>query len=392
MALYHAMFALCASKSSEHTRRWRRMDLAPPVESAEDRSRSSECRRPAGAHGTGRHREPDPQLAVRRADPPLPVRRRRHHQRGRRERRRASSYFVPIAPPKKKGKQLAVRHRVDRRTASRRTRVVNRIRERVDALAATAATGRHADHAPAARVLDRSRAREEALLLPDRGAGDARSTSPKSRQKYGDAWIENELREANDDVEPGLSAHRAARWRPAAARRSSWRCSSPGRRSTSSPTRRTPASPTRSSSSRPGITIRDRLRVLLPNDPDNYYRAARHRPARPARASSARRKIVITNFHAFKLRETRRRRQADEGDPRAAASRAPFTETPDQMVRRVCRELGSKKNIVVINDEAHHCYRAQARRRGREARRATSARRPRSATRRPASGSPAWRR
>ena len=27
------------------------------------------------------------------------------------------------------------------------------------------------------------------------------------------------------------------------------------------------------------------------------------------------------------------------------------------MVHRVCRELGSKKNIVVINDEAHHCYR-----------------------------------
>ena len=27
------------------------------------------------------------------------------------------------------------------------------------------------------------------------------------------------------------------------------------------------------------------------------------------------------------------------------------------MVRRVCRELGAKKNIIVINDEAHHCYR-----------------------------------
>ena len=27
------------------------------------------------------------------------------------------------------------------------------------------------------------------------------------------------------------------------------------------------------------------------------------------------------------------------------------------MVRRVCRELGNKKNIIVINDEAHHCYR-----------------------------------
>ena len=27
------------------------------------------------------------------------------------------------------------------------------------------------------------------------------------------------------------------------------------------------------------------------------------------------------------------------------------------MVRRVCRELGKKKQIVVLNDEAHHCYR-----------------------------------
>ena len=32
------------------------------------------------------------------------------------------------------------------------------------------------------------------------------------------------------------------------------------------------------------------------------------------------------------------------------------------MVRRVCRELGNKRNIVVLNDEAHHCYRSQARR------------------------------
>ena len=27
------------------------------------------------------------------------------------------------------------------------------------------------------------------------------------------------------------------------------------------------------------------------------------------------------------------------------------------MVRRVCRDLGTKKNVIVINDEAHHCYR-----------------------------------
>jgi type III restriction enzyme len=27
------------------------------------------------------------------------------------------------------------------------------------------------------------------------------------------------------------------------------------------------------------------------------------------------------------------------------------------MVRRVCRELSTKKNIIILNDEAHHCYR-----------------------------------
>ena len=49
-------------------------------------------------------------------------------------------------------------------------------------------------------------------------------------KKYGDAWIENALREANDDVEPRPAAHRPSRWRPAPARPWSWPCSSPGTR------------------------------------------------------------------------------------------------------------------------------------------------------------------
>ncbi|MEK7310729.1 MAG: restriction endonuclease subunit R, partial [Chloroflexota bacterium] len=67
-------------------------------------------------------------------------------------------------------------------------------------------------------------------------------------------------------------------------------------------------------------------------------------------------KIIITNFHAFGLRE----RIAAGKLTKSLLTRgeaSPFTETPDQMVRRACRELGNKKNIVVINDEAHHCYR-----------------------------------
>ena len=40
---------------------------------------------------------------------------------------------------------------------------------------------------------------------------------------------------------------------------------------------------------------------------------------------------------------------------------APATRKPEgQMVRRVAEELAGLKNIVVINDEAHHCYREKA--------------------------------
>ena len=108
----------------------------------------------------------------------------------------------------------------------------------------------------------------------------------------------------------------------------------------------------------PGITIRDRLRVLLPSDPENYYRARDIVPAY-MEESLSRANIVITNFHAFKFRE-----QTDAGKLTKAiltqGQPSAFTETPDQMVRRVCRAFGSKRNIVVINDEAHHCYREKA--------------------------------
>ena len=104
----------------------------------------------------------------------------------------------------------------------------------------------------------------------------------------------------------------------------------------------------------PGITIRDRLRVLLPNDPENYYDQRDILPI-DTRGDLGQAKIVITNYHAFLPRTTMPTSKITnavlQNDPGA------FTETPGEMVRRVSRELGNKKNIVVINDEAHHCYR-----------------------------------
>ncbi len=105
----------------------------------------------------------------------------------------------------------------------------------------------------------------------------------------------------------------------------------------------------------PGITIRDRLRVLYPNDTGNFYQALDIvTPEQLDRLQSA--TILVTNFHAFLRRDkiqaaslTKKVLSGFEDDER-------FRETPAEMVRRVCRVFGNAKNIVVLNDEAHHCY------------------------------------
>ena len=107
----------------------------------------------------------------------------------------------------------------------------------------------------------------------------------------------------------------------------------------------------------PGITIKDRLRVLQPNDPESYYR---HRELVPPEmlADIDKAKIVITNYHAFKLREridiAKGTRSALEG---WREEKLETLETEGQMLQRVMPELMGLKNLVVLNDEAHHCYR-----------------------------------
>ena len=106
----------------------------------------------------------------------------------------------------------------------------------------------------------------------------------------------------------------------------------------------------------PGITIRDRLRVIIPNDSENYYRKLDLVPP-DLLTELNKAKIVITNYHAFQLREHTQAGSLTKNILVQDKHSSPFTETPEQMVRRVCRELGTKKNIIILNDEAHHCYR-----------------------------------
>ncbi len=106
----------------------------------------------------------------------------------------------------------------------------------------------------------------------------------------------------------------------------------------------------------PGITIKDRLRVLLPSDPDSYYKSRELVPSDMLEDMN-KAKIVITNYHAFQLKELIDTNKVGRCLLQGRGEPIQTKETEGQMVRRVAEELMGLKNIVVINDEAHHCYR-----------------------------------
>ena len=268
------------------------------------------------------------------------------------ESRRVSQYFVPIARPRKKGsKQLQfdtewTQDRIEE------NELVNRIRSRVKLwreggyVGVTPTTARLL-----AYWLDRTR--EKKLFFCQIEALETAIYISEVARKY-DAWIENRLREANDTSNPGLP--RTALKMATGSGKTvvmamliAWQMLNKL------------ANPQDARFSdtflvvTPGITIRDRLRVLLPNDPQNYYRQ-RDIISAESLEQLGQAKILITNYHAFLPREKVAAGKLTKAILANGESNG-FTETPDQMVRRVCRELGNKKNIVVINDEAHHCYR-----------------------------------
>ncbi len=272
------------------------------------------------------------------------------------EARRPSSYFVPIPAPKKKGKQLAfdtewTKDRVEE------NEFINQVRERV----ARWRQGGYVGITKTTRqLLDywQRGDREKKLFFCQVEALETAIFLTEVASKYGDAWIDNKLRDENKRANSILN--RIAFKMATAAGKTvvmamliSWQALNK---------LRDPQDARFSDAFlivTPGITIRDRLRVLLPNDPNNYYR---ERDVLPAEwlEELGRAKIVITNFHAFLLHERGEAGKVTKSILKGNQEESAFTETPAQMVRRACRDLGSKKNIVVINDEAHHCYRRKA--------------------------------
>ena len=106
----------------------------------------------------------------------------------------------------------------------------------------------------------------------------------------------------------------------------------------------------------PGLTIKDRLRVLQPNDPDSNYASREFVPTALLEEVN-RAKIVITNYHALKVGE---RLELSKGGRSLLQGRGPALDTLEnegQMIQRVIPDLMGLKNILVLNDQAHHCFR-----------------------------------
>lgn len=106
----------------------------------------------------------------------------------------------------------------------------------------------------------------------------------------------------------------------------------------------------------PGITIRDRLNVLLPNDSKNYYKErAVVSPQDLDLLQQA--NIFITNFHQLEQRQNSRFQIGGVMKAAGLLKNEAMKESPGAMVNRAFKSILNKPRVLVINDEAHHCYR-----------------------------------
>jgi type III restriction enzyme len=100
----------------------------------------------------------------------------------------------------------------------------------------------------------------------------------------------------------------------------------------------------------PNLTVKERLAVLRPERPDNYYAAFDIVPVR-MRPLMQNGKVLVENWHRFAPESE----HAEGGKSYAVVNKG--AETPEAFAKRVLGDLYERMPIMVLNDEAHHCYR-----------------------------------
>lgn len=102
----------------------------------------------------------------------------------------------------------------------------------------------------------------------------------------------------------------------------------------------------------PGLTVKNRLAVLIPSAPGNYFEMFSMVPH--AMLDKLRQgKVIVRNWHALSWDTEERLAKKRTVDKRGAKSDEAY-------VREVLEEMAGSSNIVVLNDEAHHAWRQAA--------------------------------
>ncbi|MBA3756353.1 MAG: DEAD/DEAH box helicase family protein, partial [Nitrosomonas sp.] len=99
----------------------------------------------------------------------------------------------------------------------------------------------------------------------------------------------------------------------------------------------------------PGLTVKSRLQVLYPGNEKNVYDEFRLCPNEAMRQKLNQVELLIENWHTLMPLKEQDRSVVKKGK-----------ESDEAFTRRVLGKLAACKDLIVINDEAHHAYRQRA--------------------------------
>ena len=117
----------------------------------------------------------------------------------------------------------------------------------------------------------------------------------------------------------------------------------------------------------PGITIKDRLGVLFvdtlnknPKDIQDYYRVRVLVPqSMEQRLENLNAKLVITNYHSFEPKTLQGNKKSPfdgkvnlKGEKNDTGNKQDFS----QVVKKIMGNFKTGTRLLILNDEAHHCY------------------------------------
>jgi type III restriction enzyme len=107
----------------------------------------------------------------------------------------------------------------------------------------------------------------------------------------------------------------------------------------------------------PGLTVKSRLSVLQPNATDNYYEEFNIIP--PGLMDKLRQcKVLIHNWHTLAWdSQEKLDDKIKKGNLRTVDKRKRTEISDEAYTRSVLGDMANAKNIIVINDEAHHAWR-----------------------------------